>query len=152
MSSHLRANAAQCRREPLGAGGTAERTRLSPASSAGSTWPARSANGSWRSFSGIPSSSASRHITQDEPDDNFIVRDDVLRGLKVLEKHADAVRPAVQSGTCAHAATLAAQLPNLPLVIDHLAKRRSSRPAGPTAGGTSARRHADTFTASCRGW
>jgi L-fuconolactonase len=28
-----------------------------------------------------------RHITQDEPDDDFIVRPDVLRGLKVLEKH-----------------------------------------------------------------
>ncbi|HCE06128.1 MAG TPA: amidohydrolase, partial [Verrucomicrobiales bacterium] len=28
-----------------------------------------------------------RHITQDEPDDDFIVRPEILRGLKVLEKH-----------------------------------------------------------------
>src|SRR5271165_4769802 len=28
-----------------------------------------------------------RHITQDEPDDDFIVRPAILRGLKVLEKH-----------------------------------------------------------------
>ncbi|MFV0446295.1 MAG: amidohydrolase family protein, partial [Planctomycetaceae bacterium] len=28
-----------------------------------------------------------RHITQAEPDVNFIVRPDVLRGLKVLEQH-----------------------------------------------------------------
>ena len=28
-----------------------------------------------------------RHVTQDEPDDDFIVRPDVVHGLKVLEKH-----------------------------------------------------------------
>src|SRR3954468_12033126 len=28
-----------------------------------------------------------RHVTQDEPDDDFIVREDVLRGLHVLEGH-----------------------------------------------------------------
>ena len=28
-----------------------------------------------------------RHITQDEPDDNFIIRDDVVTGLKVLQKY-----------------------------------------------------------------
>ena len=28
-----------------------------------------------------------RHVTHDEPDDDFIVRPGVLRGLKVLEKH-----------------------------------------------------------------
>src|SRR5262245_17118573 len=27
-----------------------------------------------------------RHLTQDEPDDDFVVRDDVLRGLAVLER------------------------------------------------------------------
>ena len=35
-----------------------------------------------------------RHITHDEPDDDFIVRPDVLRGLKVLEKHRVGVEPA----------------------------------------------------------
>ncbi len=28
-----------------------------------------------------------RHITQGEPDENFIVRPEVVRGLKVLQKH-----------------------------------------------------------------
>ena len=28
-----------------------------------------------------------RHVTQDEPDDDFIVSEPVLRGLKVLEAH-----------------------------------------------------------------
>ena len=28
-----------------------------------------------------------RHVTQDEADDDFIVRDDVIRGLRVLERH-----------------------------------------------------------------
>ena len=28
-----------------------------------------------------------RHVTQDEPDDDFIIRPDVVRGLRVLEKH-----------------------------------------------------------------
>ena len=28
-----------------------------------------------------------RHVTQDEPDDNYIIRPEVLRGLKMLEKH-----------------------------------------------------------------
>ena len=35
-----------------------------------------------------------RHVTQDEPDDNFIVRDDILRGLKVLERHRVPFEPA----------------------------------------------------------
>src|SRR6185437_6647202 len=28
-----------------------------------------------------------RHVTQDEPDDDFIVRPEIIRGLKVLETH-----------------------------------------------------------------
>lgn len=63
-----------------------------------------------------------RHITQDEPDDDFIVRDDVLRGLKVLEKHRVPFDLLFHVRHLPHAATLAARLPDLPLVIDHLAK------------------------------
>ncbi len=29
-----------------------------------------------------------RHVTQDEPDDNFIIQPSILRGLQVLERHA----------------------------------------------------------------
>lgn len=63
-----------------------------------------------------------RHVTQDEPDDDFIVRDDVLRGLKVLETHHIPFDLLFHVRHLRHAATLAARLPDLPLVIDHLAK------------------------------
>ena len=63
-----------------------------------------------------------RHITHDEPDDDFIIRDDILRGLKVLEKHAVPFDLLFFVKHLHHAATLARQLPSLPMVIDHLAK------------------------------
>jgi len=63
-----------------------------------------------------------RHITQDEPDDDFIIRPDVLRGLKVLEKHQLPFDLLFYVKHLKHAATLARQLPELPMVIDHLAK------------------------------
>lgn len=65
-----------------------------------------------------------RHITQDEPDDDFIVRPEILRGLHVLEKHAVPLDLLFHVKHLRHAATLARELPNLPLVIDHLAKPR----------------------------
>ena len=63
-----------------------------------------------------------RHITQGEPDDNFIVRDDVVRGLRVLEKHRVPFDLLFYVKHLKHAATLARTLPDLPMVIDHLAK------------------------------
>ena len=65
-----------------------------------------------------------RHVTQDEPDDDFIVRPDVIRGLKVLEKHAVPFDLLFYVKHLRHAATLARMLPGLPMVIDHLAKPR----------------------------
>lgn len=65
-----------------------------------------------------------RHITQAEPDDNFIIRDDVRRGLKVLEKHAVPFDLLFYVKHLKHAASLAKEFPNLPMVIDHLAKPR----------------------------
>jgi len=63
-----------------------------------------------------------RHLTQDEPDDDFIVRDDVLRGLKVLEKQRVPFELLFFVKHLHHAANLARILPDLPLVLDHLAK------------------------------
>lgn len=63
-----------------------------------------------------------RHITQDEPDEDFIVRPDVLRGLKVLEKHGVPFDLLFFAQHLRHAPMLARALPELPLVIDHLAK------------------------------
>jgi L-fuconolactonase len=63
-----------------------------------------------------------RHVTQDEPDDDFIVRPDVCRGLGVLEKHGVPFDLLFHVKHLRHAATLARGFPNLRLVIDHLAK------------------------------
>jgi L-fuconolactonase len=65
-----------------------------------------------------------RHVTQDEPDDDFIVRPDVIRGLKVLEKQGVPFDLLFYVKHLRHAATLAQMLPDLPMVIDHLAKPR----------------------------
>jgi len=61
-------------------------------------------------------------LTHNEPDDDFIVRDDVLRGLKVLEKHRVPFDLLFFVKHLHHAATLAQMFPDLPLVLDHLAK------------------------------
>ncbi len=63
-----------------------------------------------------------RHITQDEPDDDFIVRPNILRGLKVLQKHQVPFDLLFYVKHMRHVPVLARQLPDLPMVIDHLAK------------------------------
>lgn len=63
-----------------------------------------------------------RHVTQDEPDDDFIIRPEIMRGLKVLEKHQVPFDLLFYVKHVHHAATVARSLPDLPLVIDHLAK------------------------------
>lgn len=63
-----------------------------------------------------------RHITQGEPDDDFIVRPDVVRGLKVLQKHGVPFDLLFYTQHLRHATTLAQMLPDLPMVIDHLSK------------------------------
>jgi len=65
-----------------------------------------------------------RHITQDEPDDDFIVRPEIVRGLHVLQKHQVPFDLLFFVKHLRHAATLGRMLPDLPLVIDHLAKPR----------------------------
>ena len=65
-----------------------------------------------------------RHVTQDEPDDDFIIRPDVLRGLQVLERHRVPFDLLFYVKHLKHATTLAERLPGLPMVIDHLAKPR----------------------------
>lgn len=63
-----------------------------------------------------------RHVTQDEPDDDFIIRPEVIRGLQVLEKHSVPFDLLFFVKHLKHAKTVAQQCPDLPLVIDHLAK------------------------------
>jgi L-fuconolactonase len=63
-----------------------------------------------------------RHVVQDEPDDDFILRDDILRGLQVLEKYNVPFDLLFYVKHLKHASTLAEKFPDLKLVINHLAK------------------------------
>jgi L-fuconolactonase len=65
-----------------------------------------------------------RHVTQDEPDEDFIVRPDVLRGLAVLEKQGVPFDLLFHVKHLRHVPALARQLPELTLVLDHLGKPR----------------------------
>ena len=63
-----------------------------------------------------------RHVTQDEPDNDFIVRPDVIRGLKALEKHQIPFDLLFYVKHLHHVQELGRQLPELPMVINHLSK------------------------------
>ncbi|MDG2184051.1 MAG: amidohydrolase family protein [Mariniblastus sp.] len=63
-----------------------------------------------------------RHVTQDEPDPDFIIREDISRGLEVLEKHGVPFDLLFYLPHLKHAETVARRFPNLRLVIDHLGK------------------------------
>lgn len=63
-----------------------------------------------------------RHVTQDEPDVNFIVRPEVIRGLRVLEQHGVPFDLLFYVEHLHHAQALAEQLPGLKMVIDHISK------------------------------
>ncbi len=73
-------------------------------------------------FSCQPKFIGVRHVVQDEPDDDFIIRADVWRGLAILEKQDVAFDLLFYAKHLKHAATVAQRFPNLRLVIDHLAK------------------------------
>ena len=61
-----------------------------------------------------------RHVTHDEPDKDFILCDDVLKGLALLEKHQLPFDLLFFQHHLHHAVTLAKAFPKLRLVIDHL--------------------------------
>lgn len=63
-----------------------------------------------------------RHLVQNEPDSDFIIRDDVSRGLALLEQHDLAYDLLFFVQHLKHGHTVGKRFPNLRLVIDHLAK------------------------------
>jgi L-fuconolactonase len=65
-----------------------------------------------------------RHVVQDEPDDDFLIRPEILRGLATLEKHGVPFDLLLHVRHLRHVPNLARALPDLPMVIDHLAKPR----------------------------
>jgi len=73
-------------------------------------------------FSRHPRFKGVRHIAQSEPDDRFLLREDVLRGIAALEAHALAYDILVYPRQLPAAIGLAARLPGQRFVLDHLAK------------------------------
>ncbi len=63
-----------------------------------------------------------RHLTQNEPDDDFLIRTEVVRGLRVLEKYDIPFDLLLDGRHLRHVPRLARELPNLRMVINHLAK------------------------------
>ena len=110
-------------RRTAGSSGWRNSTRSSPGLLGGWTWRAR-CDEQVREFVAHPKFVGVRHVTQDEPDDDFIVREKVLRGLAVLEKHQVPFDLLFYVKHLHHVPALARRLPDLPMVIDHLAKPR----------------------------
>lgn len=63
-----------------------------------------------------------RHITQDEPNDGFIVSEPVAAGLAVLQQQSMPFDLLLYDRHLRHVPALARRFPDLPLVIDHLSK------------------------------
>ena len=63
-----------------------------------------------------------RHVVQDEPDRDFVLRADVGDGLSVLERHGVPFDLLFYVVHLPHAVTLAERHPGLRMVLDHLAK------------------------------
>ena len=119
-----RPDAARFAREPLGARSLADRHEFIAGVVGWVDLASEQCEEQLLEFRAHPKAVGVRHVTQDEPDDDFIIRPDVLRGLRVLEKHGVPFDLLFYVKHLRHAATLARALPALPMVIDHLAKPR----------------------------
>ena len=73
-------------------------------------------------LAGEPALRGVRHIAQDEPDDSFLARDDVVRGISVLARHGLTYDILVYARQIPAAVELARRLPEQPFVVDHVAK------------------------------
>lgn len=63
-----------------------------------------------------------RHLVQDEPDDEWLLREDVVRGLRELEARELRYDLLLYSRHLRVLPRLAERVPNLRMVIDHIAK------------------------------
>ena len=63
-----------------------------------------------------------RHLVESEPDDAWLARSDVLRGLRVLADRDVAFDLLVHTRHLQHVVTVAERCPGLRLVVDHMAK------------------------------
>ena len=63
-----------------------------------------------------------RHQWEDEPDPAWLVRPDILRGLEQVAKHGYSYDLLAKPPNWKYIPTVARAVPDLPLVIDHIAK------------------------------
>ena len=63
-----------------------------------------------------------RHIAQDEPDERFLARDDVVRGVATVGRRGLTYDILVYARQLPAAIELVGRLPEQPLVLDHIAK------------------------------
>jgi L-fuconolactonase len=73
-------------------------------------------------FAASPALRGVRHIAQDEPDDRYLARDDVVRGIGALERYGLTYDILVFARQLPAAIELAQRLPEQPFVADHIAK------------------------------
>ena len=74
------------------------------------------------SFGAHPRFRGIRHIAQDEPDDRWLARPDVVRGVGALRRLGLTYDILVYARQLPAAITLAQALPEQPFVVDHIAK------------------------------
>jgi L-fuconolactonase len=74
------------------------------------------------SFAGRKRLRGIRHIAQDEPDDAWLAREDVIRGIGALGRFGLTYDILVYPRQLRAATTLARALPDQPFVLDHVAK------------------------------
>jgi len=75
-----------------------------------------------QSFKGRKKLCGFRHLVQDEPDDRYLLREDVMRGIGAIGDAAFTYDLLVYPRQLPAAIKLAAQFPNQKFVIDHCAK------------------------------
>jgi L-fuconolactonase len=75
-------------------------------------------------FKAHPKFVGARHVVEDEPDDDFLGRPEILRGSAVLEEHGVPYDALAYAGQFKALATVARRLPGLTLVLDPLGKPR----------------------------
>ena len=63
-----------------------------------------------------------RHLVESEPADDWLAQPSVLHGLQVLEKHRVSYDLLVHTRHLKYVKTVAETCPNLPLVVNHMAK------------------------------
>jgi L-fuconolactonase len=73
-------------------------------------------------FTAYPKFKGVRHLVESEPDDDWLVQPEVLRGLNRLAAHDLSYDLLVHTRHLRHIPKLAESCPNLRLIIDHMAK------------------------------